>query len=202
MGIFLGLIGRIIVFVTCVSTAVSVGNIVNLVDTYSDEIEYIVEKSSNYDSLDALFDDIMEEDVDESDEEAAQIDELNEEEAAKEAEIKAEEEAKKKAEEEAAKKAEEEAKKKAEEEAAKEAELAEEESNLADAGEEKTEADNKEEPQTEAVDLPAPAPAAEAPIQAPAGKVEIGRVYMEDCGQDTGYWVVTYSDGSVEYIDD
>lgn len=31
---------------------------------------------------------------------------------------------------------------------------------------------------------------------------EVSRIYMEDCGSDSGYWVITYSDGHVEYVDD
>lgn len=31
---------------------------------------------------------------------------------------------------------------------------------------------------------------------------EVSRVYIEDCGRDTGYWEITYSDGHVEYVDD
>ena len=27
------------------------------------------------------------------------------------------------------------------------------------------------------------------------------KVYIEDCGQDTGYWKITYSDGTVEFSD-
>jgi len=33
-------------------------------------------------------------------------------------------------------------------------------------------------------------------------KVEISRVYTEDCGTDSGYWTITYSDGTIEYVDD
>lgn len=202
MSIFFGLIGRIITFATCISTIVSFGNIINLADEYSDEIEYVVEKSSNYDSLDAFFDAIMEEDVDT---ESVEADEESEEalEEEKKAEEEAEEEAAKKAEEEAKKKAEEEALKETEEEALKEAE----EADKTDAADVKDDADDNTE-QAEASAPAVSAPAASEPaaseVTTPAaeGRVEIGRVYMEDCGQDTGYWVVTYSDGSVEYIDD
>lgn len=38
--------------------------------------------------------------------------------------------------------------------------------------------------------------------QAQQAVTEVSRVYMEDCGSDTGYWVITYSDGHVEYLDD
>jgi len=31
---------------------------------------------------------------------------------------------------------------------------------------------------------------------------EVDRYYVEDCGQDTGYWVVKYSDGHEEYIEE
>ena len=31
---------------------------------------------------------------------------------------------------------------------------------------------------------------------------EVERYYVEDCGQDTGYWVVKYSDGHEEYIEE
>ena len=30
----------------------------------------------------------------------------------------------------------------------------------------------------------------------------VSKVYIEDCGLDSGYWEITYSDGHVEYIDD
>lgn len=33
------------------------------------------------------------------------------------------------------------------------------------------------------------------------GRVEIGRAFIEDCGSDSGYWDITYSDGTHEYID-
>lgn len=34
-----------------------------------------------------------------------------------------------------------------------------------------------------------------------AAKTEVSRVFIEDCGSDTGYWDITYSDGSHDYID-
>ena len=37
--------------------------------------------------------------------------------------------------------------------------------------------------------------------QEPAGRIEVNRTYYEDCGLDTGYWDIEYSDGSHEYID-
>ena len=40
---------------------------------------------------------------------------------------------------------------------------------------------------------------AAAPTQAEV--TEIGRRYVEDCGMDTGYWIIYYSDGHEEYID-
>ena len=44
---------------------------------------------------------------------------------------------------------------------------------------------------------------AEAEAQAQDGAVtEVSRTYIEDCGMDSGYWEVLYSDGHVEYIDD
>lgn len=30
----------------------------------------------------------------------------------------------------------------------------------------------------------------------------VNRVYIEDCGLDTGYWEITYSDGRVEHVED
>lgn len=43
-------------------------------------------------------------------------------------------------------------------------------------------------------------PAAQQPAQ--QAVTEVNRIYMEDCGSDSGYWVITYSDGHVEYVDD
>lgn len=43
---------------------------------------------------------------------------------------------------------------------------------------------------------------AAAQSQGQPAVVEVGRTYMEDCGSDSGYWVITYSDGHVEYLDD
>ncbi len=49
----------------------------------------------------------------------------------------------------------------------------------------------------------AAAQAAEAASTQNAGGVtEVSRTYIEDCGEDSGYWEIIYSDGSVEYIDD
>lgn len=39
-------------------------------------------------------------------------------------------------------------------------------------------------------------------VQNEAAVVEISRIYIEDCGSDSGYWEITYSDGHIEYIDD
>ena len=47
--------------------------------------------------------------------------------------------------------------------------------------------------------------AAEAEAAAQGGGeevTEVSRVWIEDCGQDSGYWEVTYSDGSVQYIEE
>lgn len=54
------------------------------------------------------------------------------------------------------------------------------------------------------VAIPAQADTAAAvqTVQNEAAVVEISRIYIEDCGSDTGYWEITYSDGHVEYIDD
>ena len=38
--------------------------------------------------------------------------------------------------------------------------------------------------------------------QAPGGVTVVSRVYIEDCGSDSGYWEITYSDGHVEYVED
>ncbi len=51
------------------------------------------------------------------------------------------------------------------------------------------------EPVVEEAPAPAPAPAA------PPARTEVSRTWYEDCGQDTGYWEIVYSDGSVEYVD-
>lgn len=32
--------------------------------------------------------------------------------------------------------------------------------------------------------------------------VEVNRRYIEDCGSDSGYWEITYSDGHIEYLDE
>lgn len=50
--------------------------------------------------------------------------------------------------------------------------------------------------QTEAQDQTA------AQQQGQQAVTEVSRIYMEDCGSDSGYWVITYSDGHVEYVDD
>lgn len=34
-----------------------------------------------------------------------------------------------------------------------------------------------------------------------SGKKEASRVWNEDCGSDTGYWAVTYADGSSAFFD-
>lgn len=39
-------------------------------------------------------------------------------------------------------------------------------------------------------------------IQTEEGMTEISRCYIEDCGLDSGYWEITYSDGHVEYMED
>lgn len=40
-------------------------------------------------------------------------------------------------------------------------------------------------------------------ISQPGSQVtEVSRRYIEDCGSDSGYWEITYSDGHVEYIED
>ena len=38
--------------------------------------------------------------------------------------------------------------------------------------------------------------------QTPEGVTVVSRVYIEDCGLDSGYWEITYSDGHVEYVED
>ena len=32
-------------------------------------------------------------------------------------------------------------------------------------------------------------------------RTEVSRTFIEDCGSDSGYWDITYSDGTHEYID-
>lgn len=39
-------------------------------------------------------------------------------------------------------------------------------------------------------------------LQTESDIMEVGRRYIEDCGSDSGYWEITYSDGHIEYIDD
>lgn len=34
------------------------------------------------------------------------------------------------------------------------------------------------------------------------GRTVVSKEYVEDCGMDSGYYIITYSDGTVEYIDD
>lgn len=34
-----------------------------------------------------------------------------------------------------------------------------------------------------------------------SGRTVVSREYVEDCGMDTGYYIITYSDGTVEYVD-
>ena len=46
------------------------------------------------------------------------------------------------------------------------------------------------------------AAAAAAQVQAAAEKTVLSKTYVEDCGQDTGYWDILYSDGTHEYIDE
>ena len=43
---------------------------------------------------------------------------------------------------------------------------------------------------------------AEAQTQNDNGATVVSRRYIEDCGLDSGYWEITYSDGRVEYIDE
>ena len=48
------------------------------------------------------------------------------------------------------------------------------------------------------------AAAAQAEAEAAAQSAErtvVEKVYIEDCGQDTGYWKIAYSDGTVEFSD-
>ncbi len=112
-----------------------------------------------------------------------------------------------------AKKAEEEAlkaeieKKEAEEakKAAEEAKKAEEEKKANEAAKKAAE-EKKAEEEKKAAEEAAKKKAAEEKKAleeaAASAKTEVSRVYMEDCGSDTGYWMITYSDGSVEYIDE
>ncbi|MBQ9607239.1 MAG: hypothetical protein IJV16_08705, partial [Lachnospiraceae bacterium] len=51
-------------------------------------------------------------------------------------------------------------------------------------------------------------PASDTTVQQPqdqqvatGSRVEVSRIFIEDCGSDTGYWDITYSDGTHEYID-
>lgn len=189
MILFYGLIGRVIAILSCVSTLVSFGSVASIVDKNSDDIEYIVQEAIEYEDLGDLVTSLHELEDFEEEQEALEEAKEAEEEAAREAEeAKKLEEAEKKAAEEAAAKEAEEAKKReeAEKKAAEEAAAKEAEEEAKAAEQKAAEKKNAE----------AAVPAA------PAGKIEIGRVYMEDCGMDTGYWVVTYSDGSVEYIDE
>ncbi len=55
--------------------------------------------------------------------------------------------------------------------------------------------------QAEAAAQAAAAAQAEAASQNPGEVTEVSRTYIEDCGEDSGYWEIIYSDGSVEYID-
>lgn len=39
------------------------------------------------------------------------------------------------------------------------------------------------------------------PVVTPSGKRVVSKEWVEDCGGDSGYYIITYSDGSVEYVD-
>lgn len=55
---------------------------------------------------------------------------------------------------------------------------------------------NKEKPVVTA--QPAtPAPA----IDKSTGRTVVSKEWVEDCGTDSGYWIITYSDGTVEYVE-
>jgi len=207
MGMIFGLIGRLILAVSGISLATSVMDVVDFADKYSDEIEAVAEAVSEYEDPEDFFNNSVilskeeyEELVAKADSNTtAEIEDADtkdtDEKVKAEEEAKKEEEDKLKADEEAKKKAEEAAAKKAEEEAAKEAEEAKA----------KEEADKKaaeEEAAKKAEEAAKKKTEKEAAPKAPAGKEVVSKVYMEDCGQDTGYWVITYSDGSVEYIDE
>ena len=45
-------------------------------------------------------------------------------------------------------------------------------------------------------------PASPPPEQPAGGATVVNRVYIEDCGSDSGYWEITYSDGHVEYVEE
>lgn len=209
MGILFGFLGRLVVIFTCITSMITTTKIVGFVDTYSDEIGAVVKEANNYDTIEEFINSLsdMEEDFDFSDvEEAISEDEIIDDSADEEAK-KAEEQLKKEEAEKAAKEAEEklkkeEAEKAAQEAAEKEAAEKEEEEKAAAEAAEKEAAEKAAAEAAAALEQAVTAePAATAPA-APSGKTEISRVYMEDCGMDTGYWVVTYSDGTVEYIDE
>lgn len=87
--------------------------------------------------------------------------------------------------EEAAKKAEDEKKRREEEQKALEEKNAKEALKAAKEQEKQTKKNNEK-----------------TPADNNSGVYEVSRVYYEDCGADTGYWEITWSDGSVTYVDD
>lgn len=68
----------------------------------------------------------------------------------------------------------------------------------------KTQAGEKAQPQPAQPQPAQPQPAQPQPAQPQQGDTvtEVSRVYIEDCGQDTGYWEITYSDGHVEHVEE
>lgn len=70
--------------------------------------------------------------------------------------------------------------------------------------EEKTKVQDQEQAKAQAeAEAQAQAEASEEAAQVTGTAVtEVNRMYVEDCGEDSGYWIITYSDGHVEYIDD
>ena len=144
---------------------------------------------------------------------AAEEKKKKEEEAAKkkaeELKKKQEEEAKKKAEEEKKKQEEEEAKKQEEEQAAaaKSQSKAQQSSQSTASGSSNTGSASAAPVQTQPDTSSAAAstePAAPEPEPAPTTPAEpyiVSKTYIEDCGQDSGYYDILYSDGHHEYVD-
>lgn len=48
---------------------------------------------------------------------------------------------------------------------------------------------------------PQPARQSTPATKKPSGRTIVSKEWVEDCGTDSGYWIITYSDGTVEYVD-
>lgn len=197
--IFGGLLAKITTIMTCFTVLMGVGKITNAMIKVANDPESMESVMEGIEGLKSLGEDKgLEEQIDEILDEVEEIEAETEEAQAEEAqevveepeEISdtAEEDAEAAKKEEEDKKAAEEAKKAAEEKAKEEEKAAQEAAKALEEANKAAEA--------------AASQAQKAVENAAGGKVEVSRQYYEDCGSDTGYWEIVYSDGSVEYIDD